>query len=471
MGETAASPSDRSPDDSADVVVLGAGPAGLATATTAASYGLRIHLVDENGRVGGQISRLPFSGAPSPIEALPSNVTFFPRRVCVGWDAKTGFVLRSATGLERASGRAHVVAVGAYERAYPITGWTKVGVMTAGAAQTLLKGSGSFPYQRVVVAGTGPLLLASTAQLLRAGIHVVAFADSVRLHAGQVRYAPDILQGRSILAEGARYIGTILRRRTPVRLGWAVVEVLGDEAVEAVRIERVDQEGRPMGGASQLLPCDALILSQGFSPSTELVTQAGADLHWDAVRDAWAPDLDDAFETSVPGLFSVGDSAGVAGSQVAALEGELLGHLLGERLAGHPMGRRAAAARRSLARLGRFRFAMDEVFKVPNGVMSAADDGEIACRCQEVPIGDVRDAVRHGLSDPRAVKLWTRAGMGICQGRTCQHIVSAVTRDLSPNARPALASCQFPIRPMPLSALADPKNQPPTTFSERTPQV
>lgn len=449
----------------ADVVVLGAGPAGLATADVAARGGLRVLVVDENPRVGGQIGRLPFSGRPVPVEMLHPNVELLARRICIGWDgAAGGFLVQGPEGLERVRGRVHVVAVGAFERVYPVRGWTKKGVITAGAAQALLKGSGSLPYRRVLVAGTGPLLLATAAQLLAAGVDVAGVVEAVRPGRQQLPHLAGLLRGRGLLLQGLGYVGSIASRRVRVRQGWAVTEVIGGDVVEGARLRRVDHDGRPLQGADVVVECDAVLLSQGFSPATDLVTQAGARLEWSAVRAAWEPVRSDSFETSVPGLFAIGDSARVAGAQVARAEGELLGHLLVEQLLGGSPRREVSRLRRRLKRLDRFRAHMDAVFEVGPGTTTAADDDVVACRCQGTTVGQLRAAAGQGAAAPGTVKLWTRAGMGVCQGRTCHHVVAALTSAADPATRQP-PTVRFPIRPTPFavlaSALEPPRQAPP----------
>lgn len=457
----------RPPLRTADVVVLGAGPAGLATADVAARGGLRVLVVDENPRVGGQIGRLPFAGPPAAVETLHPDVEHLPRRVCIGWDgADGGFLVQGPGGLERVAGRVHVVAVGAFERVYPVRGWTKTGVITAGAAQALLKGSGSLPFRRVLVAGTGPLLLATAAQLLAAGVDVAGVVEAVRPGRRHLPHLLGLLRGRGLLLQGLGYAGTIASRRVRVRQGWAVTEVVGGDRVEGARLQRVDDDGRPVPGTDEVVECDAVLLSQGFSPATDLVTQAGARLEWNTVRAAWEPVRTDSFETSVSGLFAIGDSARVAGAQVARAEGELLGHLLVEQLSGGSPGRQVSGLRRRLTRLERFRARMDAVFEVGPGTTTAAEDDVVACRCQGTTVGQLRGAAAQGAAAPGTVKLWTRAGMGVCQGRTCHHVVAALTAAGPSTRRPP--TVRFPIRPTPLAVLASALEPPPEAAPEGT---
>lgn len=440
-----------------DVAIVGAGPAGLAAAESAAAAGLKVVLVDENPRIGGQISRLPYSGAPTPLESsLLKKVQYLGQGVCFG-RGKHGILWVHHKGQTVGiQARATVIATGARERVYPVEGWERVGVMTAGAAQTLVKGSGSFPFRRVVVAGTGPLLLATAAQLLRSGVDVAAVVDSARPGPRHWRHGLDVLWGGSILLQGAGYLATILSRRVPILFGSAVTRIDGVTAdsgsVSAVQVDLVGPDGLPVPDRTIRIECDAVLLSQGFGSAVELVTQAGAELEWNAQSGTWQPIRTADFQTTVEGLYAVGDCAGVGGSQLSGLEGEIVGLALARRL-GMNSGRRAAIRSRwlvgRLRSLNRFRRGMDGIFQPPLGAPVSPMAATIACRCQEVTVGEIRDALDLGAGTPAGIKMWTRAGMGACQGRTCDHIIDSLMRERAPSTPRTPPRPQFPVRPVP----------------------
>jgi len=439
-----------------DVVVIGAGPAGLAAAKRAAQAGLSVVLIDENKRVGGQISRLPFrddAEAPAPEwEKLHPNVEFHNRATCLGFVAEKTVAIDEAGFGALVTARAFVIATGSTERVYPVPGWTKPGVMTAGAGQSFLKGSLTFPYERVVVAGTGPLLLAAASQLVEAGVNVAAVVEAVNLRPSQWKSFARITQGRSILLDGGQYVSRLLGARVPIYAGKAVSAIDGEDRVTGVRIRTTypDWSFRP-GSGEKLIECDAVLFSQGFSSTLDLVAQAGGGIIWNDLMQTWEPQRTVEYETTVEGLYAAGDCAGIGGSKIAALEGELVGEILARRLAGTPPdGSRVAQLRRALRRLGVFRRGMDEVFRVGDAVSSRLEPSTVVCRCQEVTAGDVSCAIATGATCANGVKLWTRAGMGICQGRTCSHIMDSMIAYHSAHAEVGIRSAprpRFPIRP------------------------
>jgi NADPH-dependent 2,4-dienoyl-CoA reductase/sulfur reductase-like enzyme len=442
-----------------DVLVVGAGPAGLAAAAAADVAGLDVTVIDENPLAGGQIWRQAFADAGTTGEQarLPARARFLCSAVCVGFGRSGEAVVDAGGHLFSIRSRAVVLATGAYERVVPVPGWTLPGVMTAGAAQTLLKGSGMFPYRRVVVAGTGPLLLAAATQLLAAGAAVAAVVEAVRPGPGDMRQVPGLLAGGRLVLDGAGYLLRLAGARVPLLTGHAVEEISGDDGVGGVVVRRVHADWSPSPRhAPREIACDAVLLSHGFSSSVELAAQAGLRLLWDAQRRSWRPWRTETFETSQPLVFAVGDCAGVGGAQIATAEGTLAGLTVAGRLTGHGgESRRTPKLRRQLARLERFRRAMDGLSRVPPGALSRVRPDTIVCRCQGTTAGELRRAVDGGVSTLHAVKLWSRAGMGRCQGRICGPNISDLLHDLC-GQPPGLDAprVRFPVRPVAAGAIA-----------------
>ncbi|MGV8876003.1 MAG: NAD(P)/FAD-dependent oxidoreductase [Rhodoglobus sp.] len=447
-----------------DVLVIGAGPAGLAAANRAARAGLRVLLVDENSRVGGQISRLPFQyGAGttiSDLENLHPNVEFRNRTVCLGFVADRTVGLETGGVGSVVTASAVVVATGSVERVYPVPGWTKLGVMTAGAGQAFLKGSRTFPYQRVVVAGTGPLLLAAASQLVKDGVNVVGVIEAANLAPSQWKSFAKVTAGGSILLEGAEYVSRLVRARVPIMAGWAICAIDGEAAVTGVRVKKVDSDWKFRSNSQErIIECDAVLFSQGFTSVTDLVSQAGGEIVWNDLMQTWEPVRDDRYATTVPGIYAAGDCAGIGGSKIAALEGEAVGEAVAAALlTDGSVSTPSVRLRRALRRLGIFRRGMDEVFRVGEAVNTWPSPSTIVCRCQETTADDVACALRTGACTSQAVKLWTRAGMGVCQGRTCAHIIDSMLEwapdRVSGKVARAAPRPRFPIRPTSVEVLS-----------------
>jgi NADPH-dependent 2,4-dienoyl-CoA reductase/sulfur reductase-like enzyme len=451
------------------VAVVGAGPAGLAAAAAAALAGCSVVLVDPAERAGGNYWRggpagageRPDADVHDGLSAVVSERVDHLAGATV-WHvgrAGSGFELRTTAGPVTAA--RVVLATGAYDRALPFPGWDLPGVVTPGAAQTLLKGSGVPVGRRVVVAGAGPFLLPVAAGLARAGAEVVGVYEAGRPH----RY---LRGGPAVLAKAgpaARYAAVLARHRVPYRTGRMVLAAYGDDAVSACDIGRTGS-GR---GAPERVACDALAVGYGFTANLDLPLALGcaAGLGPDG---GLALVVDDNQATSVPGVYAAGEVTGVGGAQLAVAEGLLAGAAaaagLGAATVHSP--RQEAALRRRRAGLRRFALAMHRAHAGPADWAASLPDPAIVCRCERVTAGEIRAAVTElGAPDARTVKSLARPGMGWCQGRMCGPATAALTAraagravtvdDLLPFARRLLAA------PLRLADLARTGSDPPVT--------
>jgi NADPH-dependent 2,4-dienoyl-CoA reductase/sulfur reductase-like enzyme len=456
-----------------ELLVVGAGPAGLCAAIEAARAGVRVVVVDENARPGGQIFRQlpqPFRAAnPSRLgaefrrgRALLDQLERLPIRLlsnAVAWGSFEDRVLEvTHDGLPlRLGGEAIVLATGAYDRPVPLPGWTLPGVLTVGGAQTILKSQRILPGRRLLMAGTGPLQLVVASQLARAGAELICVADPVP--AWQVlRHTPALLRAWSITRDGIGYRWNLLRARVPWMTPYVLVRIEGRDEVEGATVARADGEWRPIPGSERTFDVDTVCVGYGLVPSIELPRLLGCRAFFDPLGDAWVPERGPEFETSVPNVFVVGDGAGVAGAVVAAEEGRIAGLAVAERLGRlTPVEarRRAAPARARLRSLQAFRAAMDSVYRVRRGLHELAADDTIVCRCEERTAGELRQAIREGARTLDHLKAWTRGGMGPCGARMCglpsAHLMAReIGAEMSAIGwyRP-----RAPVKPVPVAAL------------------
>jgi NADPH-dependent 2,4-dienoyl-CoA reductase/sulfur reductase-like enzyme len=440
-----------------DLLVLGAGPAGMAAATEARTHGLTVLLLDENAAPGGQVHRgvegrpakdgQDRDGARLTAAFRASGADFRPGATLWAVEAG-GKVFWSEAGAARSvtAGRI-ILAAGATERPLPIPGWTLPGVMGAGAAQIALKTGGLVPEGAVWLAGQGPLLWLYAVQALAKGGRIAGIVDLSP--PGGMRRAMPFLS-RAMKAPEYLLRG-LLWQRWVRRAGVPVIPAREIRAEGEGRLARILLDGVAH-------PAALLLLHDGVVPNTQ-VTRAIAGLKhgWDPVQRCWRPGVDLWGNTTADGVMVAGDSGGIGGARAAALSGRIAAleaaRSLGRITTDERDGRAGPLRLRRDRQLAPRPF-LDAMF--PPLPEAAIPDETILCRCEEVTAGRVREAVGLGCLGANQVKAFTRAGMGPCQGRICGpavHGVIAAARRVDPGEVEPFRT-RFPTKPLTLGELA-----------------
>jgi NADPH-dependent 2,4-dienoyl-CoA reductase/sulfur reductase-like enzyme len=449
--------------DAYDVAVVGAGPAGLAAATHAARAGLATVLFDEQPAAGGQIYRA-ITASPLKAGTILGDDYWRGARLVEAFQASGAQHVAGATvwslSQDREIGVSHagtarfvrarrvILATGAIERPFPLPGWTLPGVMTAGAAQILLKSAALVPRGRTVLAGSGPLLWLLARQFLGSGAEIAAILDTTP-RANRRRalpFAPAFLAS-PYFRQGLALLRAV-HNRVRVVEGVGSLAAEGSGRLEAVRYTTARGEER--------LPADLLLLHRGIVPNVNLAMAAGIAHRWDDAQRCFVPVLGADGATSVDGIAMAGDGGGIAGAEAAAEQGRLAAvgaiRVLKPEAAAALAGAEAEA-RRALARWRRGRRFLDALYR-PDPTPPAGDT--IVCRCEEVPAREIAAAVAEGCTGPNQLKAFTRCGMGPCQGRLCGLTVTeliAAARGVSP-AEVGYYRLRPPVKPVTLGELA-----------------
>jgi NADPH-dependent 2,4-dienoyl-CoA reductase/sulfur reductase-like enzyme len=358
-----------------------------------------------------------------------------------------------------------LLAPGAYDLPVAFPGWTLPGVMTAGGVQVFLKSQRLLPGKRFLLAGGHPLQLILADQLLSAGGEIVAlcFAQPRPGFFLTLRELCSLRGNWKKILEAFGAWTRLRRAGIPILFGTIIARAEGNDGVEGAVVASVDESWRMLPGTEQRFGCDTVALNYGFLPSTELARQAGCEYEWIPTRGGWVLKHDTWMRTSQPHLYAAGEITGVAGADVAEAEGRLaaLGILLDTgRLTSERTKRMAAPIRRDLGCHQRFSRVVQRIFNPRTEALTQLLTDEVTlCRCEEIKVGALTKAFRENpqLGTADAVKLLTRAGMGLCQGRNCGLAVAALIakhtgRDMASigpfKARP-------PMKPVPLGDLAD----------------
>jgi thioredoxin reductase len=458
------------------VVVIGAGPAGMAAAIELAKAGVPCTVIDEAPRSGGQVYRqLPTKFQTQEKYKLNSEQKRGKNLHTEWLEAKDKINLLSSTSVvgiwnekevvytsEGISGVIEaeqiIIATGAYERPVPFPGWTLPGVMTVGGVKSFIKTMYVKPGERAIIAGTGPLLISTANRLHEIGVNVIAV-----LEAGNPPWSSDAFskewEGVDFAQDIANDLEELKGNNIPLLFNHTIFEAHGKSEVTSVSYGEVDaKDWKPLNDTKRTINADLVALGFGFVSNIELSMLAGCkhDFHpsigWYVVRNQ-------VMETTVPGIFSVGDGAAIGGAIIAEQEGRIAGIKAAQNAGSITAGDAEKYFEKHLSPLHSFesfRISINEATAIRKGLLYLPKAETLVCRCEEVALSDVNTAIKEGAGDLQSVKLLTRLGMGPCQGRNCapsmgMYLCETLKRTPQQVGR---ISSRPPVKPITLGAFA-----------------
>jgi NADPH-dependent 2,4-dienoyl-CoA reductase/sulfur reductase-like enzyme len=418
-----------------DILIVGAGPAGISAAATAAAHGCDVLLLDDNFAPGGQIWRDGTAAAQNGSEDESDDrkrksllvLQASGARVFSGWTVFDAPREKTLRAIQESGANLHtidisyqklILATGARERFLPFPGWTLPGVFGAGGLQALARGGLPIAGKRIVVAGTGPLLLPVTAHLRQMGARVTTVAEQASRRQ-LARFSAFLSRQPGKLLEGLQYRAASGGSR--YRFGCWPVAALGSSKIESVRLTD--------GQRTWTEHCDMLACGFHLVPNTELASLLGCTL-----RDGFI-EVDEVQQTSIANIFAAGEPTAIAGLDSALLTGTMAGLAA----AGKTEEAKALLPRRK--KFERFAAQLDHAFALRPELLTLAQPDTIVCRCEDVTYGSLT-----GYQNWTEAKLQTRCGMGPCQGRICGPATQALFGWHNVSVRP-------PLFPVPLSAM------------------
>mgnify|MGYP003145951565 CR=1 FL=1 len=457
---------------SADIAVIGGGAAGLTAACVAAEAGASVLVIDERPTPGGQYFKQPtkvldppdpgrddrqFAGGRRLLDrARRAGVRFIAGTV---WTAEGPGLLRVLAGQSETtvSARRVIVATGAYERGLPVPGWTLPGVVTTGAAQTLLRSYRVLAGRRVLIAGNGPLNLQVALELAGAGADVVAVVEAAA-KPGPWALGPIMRMTASapdLAIQGAGYVRRLDKLGIPMLHGHVVERI--DAAPGGLTVSLRQTGGERVVSVHK---AERVALGYGFQPANELLRLFGCRHAFDAAHGQLATVRDADCRTSDETVFAAGDCTGLGGAFAAISEGIIAGAAAARDL-GHAGSKAAreglARARKDLRRHRRFQQALWSLYAADLPLAPCAPE-TVVCRCEEVTLGEIDAALEGGDVGIGALKRATRLGMGRCQGRYCAPVAAEILarRTGRPVAELSFFAPRGPLKPIPIGAIATP---------------
>jgi D-hydroxyproline dehydrogenase subunit alpha len=409
----------------ADVAVIGAGPAGIAAAVRAAESGLHVVVLDRGLESGGQIWRHVSGGSvPRTAQHWLAQLARSGARVIHGTSvvdvlndgAEFDILADSSGNALHVRSRTIILATGARELFIPFNGWTLPGVMGIGGTQALLKSGASFRGKRVIVAGSGPLMLPVAASLAKSGAKLVLVAEQAPRSA-VMRFGAGLWRAPALIAQAARYRARFLS--TSYSTGTWVTAAHGTDRVESVTLTN--------GRRTWHEAVDVLCTGYGLVPNIELARLLGCETRDGAIV------VDAQQRTTVANVLAAGEATGIGGAPLSLIEGEIAGLAVSSRpRVSNAFSRKRASLHAAAERmLGAFALR-DELRALPS-------TETVVCRCEDVSYGSVKNA-----ACARQAKLYTRVGMGPCQGRTCMpgldFLLAWQPDTIRPPIEPALVS-------------------------------
>ena len=405
------------------ITIIGAGPAGLAAADILVNAGREITIIDQNHHVGGQYWRHKY-GSAFPEKKFTHLIKHPKINWLLGttvWQiqkSERGFAIEFS---REGKSETHLcgvllVATGAYERVLPTKGWTSPGCTTAGGLQSLAKGHGVVPGKKIVIAGSGVFALPVAQSIAEyPGVEIAAIIEA-RSFLRWWRNIPGLILNPKKIIESLGYLRFVAAKKIPLKERKVITEIKsGTNGINSVVIK--NSHGR---GSEREIECDLVSTTFGFTPDMTIPSILGLERRYKF--DDVVVKVDSKQRTSLTGVFAAGEVTGIGGHELAMTEGALVGLAII-----NSSGVKSLVLKWRRFRQQIFADGLYRIYRIPKDWVETTPRDVAVCRCEEVSLGEIVDSIQElGADSARVAKLFTRAGMGLCQGRICQRNVADI---------------------------------------------
>jgi len=426
-----------------DVVIIGAGFAGIKAALTLKEYDLKICVIDEGVMPGGQFIR--YKKDSSNISKVPtynkgldlvkqfeqSDITYLNKSELIFINEEKEILVKlKDNSLKKIQPTTIIFATGAREIVQPFKGWDLPGVITTGAMQILLKTSGKTFSDEVVIAGSGILHYAAAATWLEKGGEIKAFYD-VNTFSDKFSMLTSALASKDKRADFFAMLPNMMKIQKSAKNSTKVVEAKGKNKLESVVLAKVDSNGNAIKGSEFEVQTSLLAIGNGLVANLDVATAAGCNTTYDETQGGLVLKTNHLLETTVDGIYAAGAATGIGGADKAELEGEICAYsvlLKLRKIDAHiyfDFTKDLLEKRKKAISFGKTLSSMQQ-FNLED--LRNLDENTTICRCENIKLKDINEAIDFGLTSINSIKKKTRAGMGNCQGKTCSELVRAILK-------------------------------------------
>lgn len=455
------------------IVIVGAGPAGMSAAIELAELGIHTTVIEEAPKAGGVIYRGAWRKT-ADMPHLDEKLTSAMEQLQNDYRSKASFIeLKTHTKVLGPLGSNRLLvthdnklseveydhlllSTGCQERSIPFPGWQLPGVMLLGAIQLQLKSGLVRPGNKVVIAGSGPLLLLVACQLHKAGCQVEAIYEAAKLSSIAKETLAMLNRPQQVL-DGLSIMWYLKQHNITLQYGWGLVKAKGMNQLNEVTVAPYDENWQPDHSKTITHTVDTLGVGYGFASRSQLASLIGVNTQYDHMSGV-IPLVDDWQRSSQENIFCAGDGVKVAGADAAVLEGKIAAKAIAYEVGKLGLAnaeKYISALRRQLSRLYRFRQAFDNAGFRELGLLSLPEEDTIICRCEQVKKKVIDEAISQGCRDIVTLKMRTRVTMGDCQGKTCSHYCYDRLKKEGLNQDHGLVRPRFPLDPIPFAALEE----------------